>query len=187
MSQPTTTETDGESSTERARDAGLHAAADRRLRWGTYLLALSSLGFVANGLAMLYRVFFTSGFEAGVETLGGVTYAELAARNHELAHYVAHLQVNVAGLMVAAGVAMAALSWFGVRRGRRWALSTTVAIPVVFLAHSLPVHGTAGFTYDALLHLGPGLVWLPALLGGAVLAFLGLRGDGGEPERDTSD
>lgn len=180
MSQPTTTKSDGEPNTDRtAKPTTGSVGADRRLRWGTYLLALSSLGFVANGLAMLYRVFFTPGFEAGVETLGGVTYAELAASNHELAHYVAHLHVNVAGLMVAAGVAMAALSWFGVRRGQRWALATTVAIPVVFLTHSLPVHGTAGFTYDALLHLGPGLVWLPALLVGGVLAALGLRTDDG--------
>lgn len=180
MSQPTTTATDGEPNTDRTVEPTAESAEDdRRLRWGTYLLVVSSLGFVTNGLAMLYRVFYTPGFEAGVETLGGVTYAELASSNHELAHYVAHLHVNVAGLMVAAGVAMAALSWFGVRRGRRWALATAVAVPVVFLAHSLPVHGTAGFTYDALLHLGPGLVWLPALIVGAGLAAIGLRSDDG--------
>lgn len=173
MSQPTTTE--HESNTERTTEST--ADTGRTLRWGAYLLAFSGLGFVSNGLAMLYRVFYTPGFEAGVETLGGVSYAELAETNHELAHYVAHLHVNVAGLMVAAGVAMAALAWFGVRHGERWALATTVAVPVVFLAHSLPVHGTAGFTYDALLHLGPGLVWLPALVVGAALAFLGLRDD----------
>lgn len=170
--------TDGERTVEQPTDRERGRSADRTLRWGAILLVLASAGFVANGLAMLYRVFYTPGFEAGVETLGGVTYAELAETNHELAHYVAHLHVNVAGLMVAAGLAMAALAWFGVRRGERWALATTVAIPVVFLAHSLPVHGSAGFTYDALSHLGPGLLWVPALLAGAVLAAVGLRNGG---------
>ena len=178
MSRPTTTATDGESNTENVLDAEARAAAaGRKLRWGASLLAISGVGLVANGLAMLYRAFYSAGFEAGVETLGGVTKAELAASNHELAHYVHHLHVNVAGLMVALGLGIVALSWFGVRRGQRWALATVVSLPVVFLAHSLPVHGTAEFTYDALLHLGPGAVWLPALLVGAALAFLGLRGD----------
>ena len=180
MSRPTTTATDGESSTETPFEAGARTAADgRKLRWGTYLLAASGVGLAANGLAMLYRAFYSAGFEAGVETLGGVTMAELAANNHELAHYVHHLHVNVAGLLVALGSGVVALSWFGVRRGQRWALATVVSLPVVFLAFSLPVHGTAEFAYDALRHLGPGAVWLPALVAGAALAFLGLRGDDG--------
>lgn len=151
------------------------ADANRSLRWGAALLGLSGVGFLVNGLAMLYRVFFTDGFEAGVGTLGGVTRSELAATNHELAHYINHLHVNVAGLMVAAGIAMVALAWFGVRRGQQWALGTTVAIPVVFLVHSLPVHQTAGFSFNAVTHLGPGAVWLPLLFAGAVLAAQGLQ------------
>lgn len=158
-----------------------HRPADesRALRWGSYSIALSGIGFVGNGLAMLYRAFFSAGFEAGVDTLGGVTMAELAAGNHELFHYVNHLHVNVAGLLVAVGIGLAALAWFGIRRGQRWALGTAVALPVVFLAHSLPVHGAAEFSYDAVQHLGPGAVWLPALLVGAVLSYVGLRSTGG--------
>ena len=124
---------------------------------------------------MLYRVFYSAGFEAGAGALGGLTRAELAARNHELAHYVEHLHVNVAGLMVALGLAVGASAWFGVRRGQRWAWASAVAAPLVFLAHSVPVHSGAGFSYDALSHLGPGLIWLPALLVGAALSHLGLR------------
>lgn len=171
------TPTDVEPSTDPTGSAHRPAGAARSLRWGAYLLAVSGIGFVANALAMLYRVFFDPGFEAGVHTLGGATRAELAATNHEAVHYIDHLHVNVAGLMGAAGIAMVALAWYGVRRGQRWAWATAVAIPVVFLAHSLPVHRTAGFSFDALAHLGPGLLWLPALLAGAVLAYHGLRTD----------
>lgn len=167
---------DGERSNEGAiNSAHLPADSNRTLRWGAYLIGLSGVGFVANGIAMLYRVFYSAGFEAGVDTLGGVTRAELATTNHEMLHYIDHLHVNVAGLMVAAGIAVIALAWYGIRRGQRWAWATAVTLPVVFLVHSLPIHQTAGFSFDALLHLGPGAVWLPALIVGAVLAHRGLQ------------
>jgi|GEM_PF-1075701 len=171
MSEHTTTER----STDVTIESSLPADESRSLRWGSYLLALSGIGFLVNGIAMVYRVFFSPGFEAGVETLGGVTRAELASTNHELLHYVDHLQINIAGLMLAAGIAVIALSWFGVRRGERWALFTAISIPVVFLAHSLPIHQTAAFSFDAIQHLGPGVVWLPALIIGGGLAYHGLR------------
>lgn len=157
------------------RAAEPQSSADGTLRWGAYLIAISGIGFVANGVAMLYRVFYSTGFEAGVDALGGVTRAELASTNPELLHYVDHLHVNVAGLMVAAGLGVIALAWFGVRRGRRWALATSIAVPLVFLAHSLPIHRTAHFSFDALVHLGPGALWLPALVAGAILSYHGLR------------
>ena len=182
MAEPTAL--DGDRRTESTTENEMRPAASRSLRWGAYLLALSGVGLVANGAAMVYRVVFAPGFEAGVETLGGVTRGELAATHHEVVHYIDHLHVNVAGLMVAVGVAVIALAWFGVRRGQRWAWATAVALPAVFLVHSLPVHGTAGFTYDALAHLGPGIVWLPALLLGAVLADRGLRSIDGPSDRD---
>lgn len=178
------TDTDGDSSddvlTDRARQP---AAGDRSLKWGSYLLALSGVGLVANALAMLYRAIFDPAFEAGVHTLGGATRADLVETNPAVVHYIDHLHVNVAGLLAAAGIAVVALAWFGVRRGQRWALGTAVTIPVVFLAHSIPVHQTAGFSFDALTHLGPGLVWLPAVLAGAILAARGLRSVDGRAGR----
>lgn len=151
------------------------APADRRLRWGAYLIGLSAVGLVGNGIAMVYRAFFDPGFEAGVHALDGATRAELARTHPEVVSYIDHLHVNVAGLMIPVGIAMVALAWYGVRRGERWAFATAVSLPVVFLAFSLPVHQTAEFSFHALTHLGPGLVWLPALVLGAVLASLGLR------------
>lgn len=173
MSDPTTT--DGERTNEAMLDStSLPADSNHSLRWGAYLIGFTGGGLVVNGIAMLYRVFFTTGFEAGVETLGGVTRTELASTNHEIVHYINHLHVNVAGLMVATGIATIALAWYGIRRGQRWAWATAIALPIVFLAHSLPIHQTAGFSFDALLHLGPGAIWLPALIAGGVLAYQGL-------------
>lgn len=100
--------------------------------------------------------------------------SELAANNHEVAHYIIHLHVNVAGVMVALGIGMIALAWYGIRRDQRWGWATAIALPVVFLALSLPIHQTAEFSF-ALLHLGPGIIWLPALIIGAVLAYRGLQ------------
>lgn len=174
MSEATTTEGEPRSKV-RANSTHLPADTSRSLRWGAYLIATAGIGFIVNALAMLYRVFFDPGFEAGVDALGGMTRAELAATNHEVVHYIDHLHVNVAGLMGAAGIAMIALAWYGVRRGQQWAWATAIAIPVVFLVQSLPIHQTASFSFDALTHLGPGLVWLPALLVGAGLAYHGLR------------
>ncbi|WP_226480601.1 hypothetical protein [Natrinema amylolyticum] len=177
--------TDRERGTDAPIDSHrLPANADRSLRWGAYLFVLSGIGLIANGLAMLYRAVFAPGFESGVGTLGGLTRGELAAINHEVAHYIDHLHVNVAGLMIAVGVAVIALAWFGIRRGQRWAWATAVALPAVFLAHSLPVHQTAGFTFDAVAHLGPGIMWVPALLVGTVLAYRGLRSVDGTASAD---
>lgn len=182
MSQPTTA--DGEQNSEAMIEVtSLPADSHRELRWGAYLIALSGIGVIGNGLAMLYRAFYSSGFEAGVDSLGGVTRAELATANHELFHYITHLHVNVAGLMVALGIGMVALAWYGVRQGQRWAWATVITLPVVFLVHSLPIHQTADFSFDALLHLGPGAVWLPALIAGAVLAYRGL----GAVERSSEE
>lgn len=186
---PEATTTDGEPKREALTSSPrLPADANRSLRWGAYLIALAGIGFIVNALGMLYRVFFDPGFEAGVDALGGVTRADLAATNHAVVHYIDHLHVNVAGLMVAAGLAMIALAWYGVRRGQRWAWVTAIMIPVVFLAHSLPIHQTAGFSFDALTHLGPGLVWLPALIVGAGLAYHGLQAsDSSAGKQDGSD
>lgn len=147
---------------------------NRRLRWGAGLIALAGFGVIANGLAMLYRALLSPGFEPGVTTLGGITSAELAGTNHELFHYINHLHVNVAGLLVAMGLGTVALAWFGIRRGDRWALATSLAMPAVFLVHSIPIHQTSAFTFDALTHLGPGFFWLPVFLIGCTVAALGL-------------
>ena len=53
----------------------------------------------------------------GVETLNGVTRANLNAINPAIVHYIGHVHVALAGFIAATGIAVAALSWYGVRRG----------------------------------------------------------------------
>lgn len=152
-------------------------APNRRLRWGSTLIALAGLFTVAHGLLFLYRTYATPGFEAGVSTLDGLTHAELAAVRPEVASYVTHVHVTLAGLFVAIGIAVVALAWFGVRRGRRWALTTALVVPLVFLVPSLGVHRTVAFSYHTLVHLGPAAVGGPLLFAGVVLSSLGLHAE----------
>lgn len=146
------------------------------LRWGSYLMTFAGLFTIAYGLLFLYRTYFTQGFEAGVDTLGGVTRAELAANNPEVLSYLLHLHVNVAGAIMALGAGIAILSWYGVRRGQRWAWATAILLPVIFLVLSLPVHQTVDFHFHSLIHLGPTAIGVPILIAGAVLSYNGLNG-----------
>lgn len=162
------------------------ASGNPKLRWGSTLIGLAGLLTFAYGVLFLYRTYFTEEFEAGVATLGGVTRPELAASHPEVLSYVNHLHVNLAALFLAVGIALAALAWFGVRDGQRWALATAVVLPVVFFALSLPVHQTVAFDFHTLAHMGPAALGGPVLVAGVVLAYLGLRDEEGEQGSEES-
>ena len=150
-------------------------ADNKSVSYGVYLLVLAGGMFVIHGIGFMYRTYFTHGFELGVDTLDGLRATELSETHPEVASYIAHLHVSFAGLMIAVGVGIGLLAWYGVRNGQRWSLTTAVIIPVIFGLFSIPVHQTVHFDFDVLLHLGPAAVGLPILLGGAVLAHHGLR------------
>ena len=78
-----------------------------------------------------------------------------------------------AAIMAIAGIALAALAWFGVRRGELWAWVTAVVVPVFALAVALPAHYS--YNLDTAGHLG--LVYADTVLFtvGAVLALAGLQ------------
>lgn len=170
-----TTANDERYRTDAIGSESLPADADRRLRWGAYLIATAGLMFVLHGIGFIYRTYYTSGFELGVDELDGVTATELAATHPEVASYIAHVHVSFAGLMIAVGLGIVALAWYGIRRGDGWALATALGVPLVFAAFSLPVHQTVHFEFDFLLHLGPAALGLPILIGGGVLAYRGMR------------
>lgn len=149
--------------------------SNRRLRWGAGLVVLAALSTVAHGLVFLYRTYFTPGFEAGVETLDGLTHADLAATHPEVASYVTHVHVTLAGLFVAIGLAVAALAWFGIRRRHLWAWIAALVVPLLFLVPSLGVHQSVVFDFHTLVHLGPAAVGAPILLAGLALSYLGFR------------
>ena len=157
------------------QDGTSPVAVNNSLRWGVYLLIVSGSMFIVHGIGFLYRTFYSEGFELGVDTLGGITRAQLAASNPAILSYIDHLHVSMAGLMIAVGIGIVLLSWYGVRNGDQWALATAIALPVVFLAHSLPIHQSVHFDFDAILHLGPAAIGAPVMITGAVLAYVGLR------------
>lgn len=151
------------------------------LRWGAGLIAAAGALSIASGASTLYRSIADPGFEPGVGTLGGVSSHELAQTNPEVLEYITHLHVNFAGLAIAMGLAVVALAWYGIREGQRWAWTTALVLPTVFLAHSVPVHLTAGFSFHTLVHLGPLLVVVALLAAGGLLAHRGLASQGGRP------
>jgi hypothetical protein len=144
------------------------------LRWGVNLMTLGAVAFI--GYAVIFFVLnFTDSFlELGIgsdQVASGKD--EIKAFDNDLYHYISHLHIAVSGFIAATGLAVAALSWFGVRRGYMWAWVAAVAAPVLGLAVALPAHYSWGF--DTIGHLG--LIYLATAIFvvGALLALKGMR------------
>ncbi len=141
------------------------------LNQGAVLMLIGSLAFIGYAVVFLYRNFTGGGFELGVTTLNGVTRDQLNTLNPAIMHYIGHLHVAVAGFIAAAGIAVAALSWYGVRRGEWWAWVAAVVSPVVGLAVALPYHYTGTFELNWVTHLGPIYVATLVFVVGVLLAL----------------
>jgi hypothetical protein len=150
------------------------------LKWGVNLMTLGAVAFI--GYAAIFFVLnFTDSFlELGIgsdQVASGKD--EIKAFDNDLYHYSSHLHIAVSGFIAATGLAVAALSWFGVRRRQLWAWVAAVAAPVLGLAVALPAHYPWGF--DTIGHLG--LIYLATaiFLVGAALSGKALlderRGD----------
>jgi hypothetical protein len=147
------------------------SAKESGLNRGAILMLIASLAFIGYAVVFLLRNFSGSGFELGVDTLNGVTRANLNALNPAIVHYIGHLHVAVAGFIAATGIAVAALSWYGVRRGEWWAWIAAVLSPVVGLAIALPYHYMGTFAFDWVAHLGPIYLATAVFVVGALLAL----------------
>ena len=146
---------------------------ESRLRLGSAIMALAGLGFVGYGVIFFVRNFTDSFLELGIgPDQVNVGKTQIKDFSPELYHYISHLHIAVAGFIAAAGIAVAALAWYGVRRGEWWAWVTAVVVPVFGLGVALPAHYPWGF--DTLGHLG--LIYLDTAIFvvGAALAYLGL-------------
>lgn len=137
-------------------------------------MAVGGIGFIGYGILFFIRNFTDSFLELGIgPNEVSVGKDEIKAFSPSLYEYIGHLQIALSGFIAAAGLATAALAWFGVRRGKMWAWVTAVAVPVLALVVALPAHYPNDF--DTLGHLG--LIYADTLLFvvGTVLALLGLR------------
>ena len=138
-----------------------------RLRTGAALMTLAGLAFVAYAAAFLILNFTGSFLELGIgPDQVDKGKAEVEAFSPQLYHYISHLHIALAGFIAATGLAIAGLSWYGVRRGDRWAFTTAIIVPVVGLAVAVPAHYPWGLA--TLWHLGPvyfaGLIFLAGVL-----------------------
>ena len=148
--------------------------SESKLRTGSAIMAIGGIGFIGYGVLFFIRNFSDSFLELGIgHSEVNVGRDEIKSFSPSLYEYIGHLQIALSGFIAAAGLATAALAWFGVRRGKMWAWGTAVAVPVLALAVALPAHYPNDF--DTLGHLG--LIYADTVLFvvGAVLALLGLR------------
>ncbi len=140
------------------------------MRAGVALMTIGALAFIGYAVIFFVRNFTDSFLELGIGP-GEVSVGkdEIQAFSPSLYDYVSHLHIAVSGFIAATGLAVAALAWFGVRRGYGWAWVAAVAAPVLGLAVALPAHYPNGF--DTLGHLG--LIYLATAIFvvGAALAL----------------
>jgi hypothetical protein len=144
------------------------------LRNGSLIMAIAGIGFIGYGVLFFIRNFSDSFLELGIgHNEVDVGKDQIKDFSPQLYEYIGHLQIALSGFIAAAGLAVAALAWFGVRRGLTWAWVTAVVVPVLALAVALPAHYPNDF--DTFGHLG--LIYIDTLLFvvGAALAFVGLR------------
>ena len=148
---------------------------DSKLRLGSAIMTLGGVGFIGYGVIFFVRNFSDAFLELGIGSEQvDVGKPQIEQFSPELLHYISHLHIALSGFIAAAGIAVAALSWYGVRRGQWWAWVTAVVVPVFALAVALPAHYPWGF--DTIGHLG--LIYADTVLFviGAVMALLALRG-----------
>jgi hypothetical protein len=160
--------------------ATITTRADREqstaLTWGVYLMTLGAIAFIGYGVIFFVLNFTDSFLELGIgsdQVASGKD--EIKAFDNDLYHYISHLHIALSGFIAATGLAVAALSWFGVRRRYMWAWVAAVAAPVLALAVALPAHYPWGF--DTIGHLGLIYLVTAIFVVGALLALKDLTSE----------
>ena len=140
---------------------------------GAKVVALAGIGLIGYGMLILIQS-FTGFIELGLTPdLVGSTPQQIAAFSPQLYDYISHVQVALGGLIIALGVAVVALAWFGIRTGQKWALWTAFIAPVIALIISLPLHYIYGL--DTLGHLGPIYLDVVILIVGTAMSYNALK------------
>jgi hypothetical protein len=143
------------------------------LKWGVYLMSFAALAFIGYAVIFFVRNFTGDFLELGIgpdQVASGKD--EIKAFDADLYHYISHLHIAVSGFLASTGLALAALSWFGVRRRQLWAWVTAVAAPVLALAVALPAHYPWGFAtigHLGLIYLATAIFVVGVVLSGKVL------------------
>ena len=153
--------------------AEAHREESTALKAGVGLMTLGAVAFIGYAVIFFVRNFTDSFLELGIgpdEVSVGKTQIE--AFSPSLYDYISHLHIAISGFIAATGLAVAALSWFGVRRGYVWAWVAAVAAPVLALAVALPAHYPYGFAtigHLGLIYLATAIFVVGAVLAGKAL------------------
>lgn len=143
------------------------------LKAGVTLMTFAAVAFIGYAVLFLIVNFASDSLEIGIGTdQVNVTKDQIEAFSPSLADYISHANVAIAGFIAATGLATAALSWFGVRRGYVWAWVAAVASPVLGLGIALPLHYSYGFAtigHLGLIYLATAIFVAGALLSGKAL------------------
>lgn len=136
---------------------------------GTWMVLIAGFALVAYGAFFVWRNF--NGFiELGLTpTHVGATPEKIRAFSPRLYNYISHLQIAVAGFIVALGVAVVSLAWNGMRRRVRWAALTVLVVVLVATLITLPLHYVYGLA--TLGHLGSLYVDVGLLVTGSLLSL----------------
>jgi hypothetical protein len=141
---------------------------------GTWMVLVAAVAFIAYGLFFVWRDFH--GFiELGLTPahVGG-TPEEIRASSPRLYNYISHLQVAVAGFIVALGVAVFSLAWNGMRHHVRWAGLTVLTVVIVAALITLPLHYVYGIA--TMGHLGSLYVAVALFVVGSLISLRSSRG-----------
>jgi hypothetical protein len=158
-------------SRQRQASVGMTKTASADL--GAKLVALAGLGLIGYGLLIIINN-FTRFIEIGLTADHiGATPEEIAAFSPLFYDYISHVQVALGGVIIALGVAVVALAWFGIRTGQGWALWTAFLAPIIALSIALPLHYPFGLA--TLGHLGPIYLDIALLLAGTLLSYNALK------------
>jgi len=141
----------------------------RAIDAGSGMVLIAGFGLVAYGLLFLGRNF--SGFiELGLTPAHvGATPDQIRAISPRLFNYISHLQVAIAGFIMALGVATISLAWNGLRQRLAWAAWTVLLMTIVAVGVALPLHYVYGLA--TMGHLGTLYVDVALLVAGSVYSL----------------
>jgi hypothetical protein len=133
------------------------------------MVLIAGIALIVYGAVFIWRNF--NGFiELGLtpQHVGG-TPDEIRAFSPRLYNYISHLQIAVAGFIIAIGVAVVSLAWNGMRHHTRWAALTVLTVIIVAVLITLPLHYVYGIA--TIGHLGSLYVDVALLVVGSLLSL----------------
>ena len=140
-----------------------------RLDLGTSMVLIAAVALIAYGIFFVWRN-FTGFIELGLTPAHvGATPEQIRAFSPRLYNYVSHLQVAIAGFIIAIGVALGSLAWNGMRKHVRWASFTILVVVIVAVAITLPLHYVYGLA--TMGHLGSLYVDVTLFIAGSALSL----------------